>query len=104
MNMLRSGAGEIEDKRGVIQLLSLFLDRYEGIRPLLPEQAALAARLPNIKPVLVQVTNAMDPDVNRSQPGSVSMTYFQTFGYLRKLVAREFGLEINAFNLYVKNK
>ena len=63
-------------------MLSTFLDRFEGIRPILPEMAALAARLPNIKPVPVQVTNAMDPE-NRTG-GTVQMTFFQTFGFMRK--------------------
>ena len=85
-----------------MQLLSTFLDRYEGIRPLKPEMAALAARLPNVRPVAVHVTNAMDPD-NRIQ-GSVQMTLFQTFGFLRKQIAEAFGLEINEFTLSVKSK
>ena len=57
-----------------MQLLSTFLDRYEGIRPLKPELAALAARLPNVRPVVVHVTNAMDPD--HKVQGSVQMTFF----------------------------
>jgi hypothetical protein len=57
-----------------VQLLSTFLDRYEGIRPLKPELAALAARLPNVRPVVVHVTNAMDPD--HKVQGSVQMTFF----------------------------
>ena len=85
-----------------MQLLSTFLDRYEGIRPLLPEMASLAARLPNIRPVMVQVTNAMDPDNRNTLP--VPMTFFQTFGFLRKQIAEVFGLEINQFMLYIKNK
>ena len=31
---------EGNDKRGIIQLLSTFLDRFEGIRPLKPELLA----------------------------------------------------------------
>ena len=71
---MKGEAEDPADKRGIVQLLSTFLDRYEGIRPLKPEMASLAARLPNIKPVLVQVTNAMDPE-NKIQ-GSVQMTFF----------------------------
>ena len=62
MDQLKGETEDAADKRGIVQLLSTFLDRYEGIRPLKPEMASLAARLPNIKPLLVQVTNAMDPD------------------------------------------
>ena len=102
MDQLKGETEDAADKRGIVQLLSTFLDRYEGIRPLKPEMASLAARLPNIKPLLVQVTNAMDPD-NRI-PGQVQMTFFQTFGFLRKQIAEHFGLEINQFGLYIKNK
>jgi hypothetical protein len=35
--------------KGAIQLISLFLDRYEGKRPIMPE-ASIASRLNNIKP------------------------------------------------------
>ena len=50
----------VKDKKAVTQLLSLFLDRYEGIRVLKPEQ--VFARLTNIKPLEIEVICAMDPE------------------------------------------
>ena len=50
----------VKDKKAVTQLLALFLDRYEGISVLKPEQ--VFARLTNIKPLEIKVISAMDPE------------------------------------------
>ena len=50
----------VKDKKAVTQLLALFLDRYEGIRVLKPEQ--VFARLTNIKPLEIEVISRMDID------------------------------------------
>lgn len=45
-------------KKAAIQLISLFLDRYEGIKPILPE-AAIAQRL-NTKLPTITILNCLD--------------------------------------------
>jgi len=88
-----------EDKKSVTQLLSLFLDRYEGIKVLKPELVSLA-RMSSIKPFEVDIINNMDPENRTIQ--RILISYFQTIGHLREKIAREFGLQINDFNLMIK--
>jgi hypothetical protein len=52
-------------KKAAVQLISLFLDRYEGIRPILPENA-IAQRLNNVKPQTITIINCLDMD-NKTQ-------------------------------------
>jgi hypothetical protein len=42
------------DKDGVVSLLSVFLDRYEGIKELVIEND-LARRMPGLKPIMIKV-------------------------------------------------
>lgn len=69
----------------------MFLDRYEGIKPLRAELSF--SRLTNIKPFEMYVVSSMDPE-NRTQ-SKISISYFQTIGHLRAKIASELGLEIN---------
>ena len=57
----KSLSESINDKKAVTQLLSLFLDRYEGIRTLKQELSSYA-RLTNIKPLEIDVINSMDSE------------------------------------------
>ena len=54
-----SGSSLDSEKKTVTQLLSLFLDRYEGIRVLKQVQYA---RLNNFKPLEMDVVVSMDPE------------------------------------------
>lgn len=63
----------INDKKAVTQLLSLFLDRYEGIRTLKQELSSYA-RLTNIKPLEIDVINSMNPDIKTMK--SLTISYF----------------------------
>lgn len=67
-------------KKSAVQLISLFLDRYEGIRPILPE-AAVAQRLSNVKPQTITVINCMDMENKTTK--QIQTSYFQTLGYVR---------------------
>jgi len=78
MGLLNSPAGKspsdtVNDKKAVTQLLSLFLDRYEGIRPLKLELSSYA-RLTNIKPLEIDVINSIDPE-NRTML-KLTISYF----------------------------
>ena len=44
----------IDRKKGVIQIISLFLDRFEGIKTIKPENP-MAARFPTIRPMTIDV-------------------------------------------------
>jgi hypothetical protein len=44
----------IDRKKGVIQIISLFLDRFEGIKEIKPENP-MAARFPTIRPMSIDV-------------------------------------------------
>ena len=61
------------DKIAVTQLLSLFLDRYEGIRELKQEMTQMA-KLTNFKPLDVNVLNGMNAE--NTTVTRVSISYF----------------------------
>jgi hypothetical protein len=44
----------VDRKKGVIQIISLFLDRFEGIKSIKPENP-MAARFPTIRPMTIDV-------------------------------------------------
>mmetsp|Transcript_15515 Transcript_15515/g.21028 ORF Transcript_15515/g.21028 Transcript_15515/m.21028 type:complete len:132 (-) Transcript_15515:47-442(-) len=83
-----------------MSLLSLFLDSYEGVKELKPEQSSMA-RMTNIKAADFEIVNQFDPEHKTSQ--KVSVSYFQTIGHLRVKIAQEFKLAINEFNILLKS-
>jgi hypothetical protein len=48
----------VDRKKGVIQIISLYLDRFEGIRQIKPENP-IAARFPAIRPLNIDVHRKM---------------------------------------------
>ena len=75
----------VSEKKAVTQLLALFLDRYEGIRLLKPEQSY--ARLAGIKPLEIDVVTLMDPE--QRYVYHLNISFFQTLGHWRAKIARE---------------
>lgn len=61
------------DKDGVVSLLSVFLDRYEGIKELIIEND-LARRMPGFKPIMIKVQSWLDE--NNPQIKPVGFTYY----------------------------
>jgi hypothetical protein len=51
-------AGAVDRKKGVIQIISLYLDRFEGIKAIKPENP-IAARFPTIRPMSIDVHKKM---------------------------------------------
>ena len=88
----------VNDKKAVMQLLALFLDRYEGIRVLKAEQSY--ARLTNLKPHEIDVIDGMDPQNSIR----IQISMFQTLGHLRAKIARALGYQINEFNLLIRQQ
>ena len=50
MEELNSKMENVDSKKSVINLICLFLDRFEGIRPIKAENP-LAAKFPQLKPI-----------------------------------------------------
>lgn len=71
-----------------LQLLSKFLDRYEGKKTLKPEMKQ--SQYSNFQPLTVTVF--LKQDQSKKQ---VSISYYQTLGHLRVKIAEAFGLHIN---------
>lgn len=93
-------ASALACKKSAVQLISLFLDRYEGIRPILPE-AAVAQRLSNVKPTIITVINCMDLDNKTTK--QIPISYFKTLGFVRSEIAAAFGLQINEFHMIIRS-
>jgi hypothetical protein len=93
-------AGSIEAKKGVVDILSLYIDRFEGIRPLDPEHP-LAVKFPNVKSMNIDARSLM-PGHNSQKGHIIQVTLWQTVGLLRKKVAEAYNLQINEFKLLLK--
>ncbi|CDW78729.1 UNKNOWN [Stylonychia lemnae] len=79
-----------------IQLLSRFIDKYEGKRPLKPD--VIQPQYQNFTPCTVTVQNRVDSTRKQVQIG-----YFQTMGHLRQKIADAFDLQINEFTMSLRN-
>lgn len=81
-----------------MSLLSLFLDRYEGIKKLMPEQPW--SNIVGIKAHEFTIINSMDP--NNKSHHNISLSVYKTIGHLREKIATENRLAINEFNILLK--
>ena len=80
-----------------IQLISKFLDRYEGKKSLKPEMK-LSQQFSSIQPINITVFNKND-----NQRRQISISYFQTLGHLRQKIADAFEMQMNEFIMQIKN-
>lgn len=79
-----------------LQLLSKFLDRYEGKKTLKPEMKQM--HYSNFQPM--QLTVIQRPEMLKKP---IQISYFQTVGHLRVKIADAFGYQINQFHMVIKN-
>lgn len=92
------GAASETQKKAVMSLLSLFLNSYEGIKELKPEQKL--ASVTNLKPFNIDVVSMLEE--HDKEKKTVLMSGFQTIGHMREKIAAQFGLAINEFNILIR--
>jgi hypothetical protein len=81
----------------ILQLLSKFLDRFEGKKTLKPEMKH--SQYANLQPLTPTVI--LRPEMIKK---TVQISLFQTVGHLRVKIAETFGgLPLNSFVLFLKN-
>lgn len=88
-----------EESDGVVPLLSQFLDRYEGVRE--PKiDFELQSRHKAFRSI--QVTNMMDPLAPVQK--IFNLYYYQSLGFLRKEIAKEYSLAPAEFHIVLKSQ
>lgn len=82
-----------------INLLSMFLDKYEGKRiNVKPEDPRLA----HLRPFRIVVNNVLDPE--NIEKTEVFMSFFHTLGHLRETVANKLGVQVNEFHMILQKQ
>lgn len=84
----------------IIQVLSKFLNKYEGKKPIKPELRALAMQFSSIQPIQVAVLLAREGAP--PQEARTHVSQFETLGAVRERCASLFGLDLNEFEMRVK--
>ena len=100
--MQEQAQGSIDQKKGVIEILSLYIDQFEGIRALDPEHP-LASKFPNVKSMNIDARSLL-PGHDSKKGHIIQITLWQTVGLLRKKVAEAYNLQINEFKLIMKTQ
>lgn len=85
----------------VIQVLSDFLDRYEGKKAIKPELKPAAMQYQHFQPWTISVICRKDPRGGQ-QEGRIQVSQYETMGSVRQKCALQFGLELNEFQLRLK--
>jgi hypothetical protein len=85
----------------VIQVLSDFLDRYEGKKPVKPELKQVAMQYQHFQPWTIEVFCRKDARATQ-QEARIQVSQFETLGSVREKCAAQFGLELNEFQLRLK--
>jgi hypothetical protein len=85
---------------GIIQVLSKFLNKYEGKKPIKPELKALAMQFSTIQPVPVTVLLAREGAP--PQEARMHASQFETMGAVRERCAALFGLDLNEFEMRLR--
>ena len=83
------------EKEGTIQLLSTYFDRYEGIKEV-KFDTDLQRKYPGLRPMKIKVYSLFGEKPVAKQ---VDLTHYQSLGYLREAISKEFGLQQNEFTM-----
>lgn len=96
-----SQAGTNRSALSVVHVLSDFLDRYEGKKQVKPELKQAAMQYQHFQPWNITVIWRGDPRGAQLE-GQIQVSQYETLGAVRQKCAQQFGLELNEFQLRLK--